>query len=97
MSESGDTSARDALVGPLSPQLAVHKQVVISCLMRPLFVVMLEPLGHQVVEMPLAENHKVIETLLLDRLNKPLHVGVRVGRKARRHGDLVPRLAPGRK
>jgi hypothetical protein len=51
------------------PQLAAKKQAVVFGLMWPLLVIMLQPLHHEVVEVPLAKNHQVIQALLLDRLN----------------------------
>lgn len=44
--------------------------------MRPLGVVVLDILAHQVVEMLLAEDQEVIEAFDLDSLNKPLDIRV---------------------
>ena len=46
--------------------------------MRPLSVVMLEPHFYEVVEVPLPQDHEVVEALLLDRLIEPLDIGVGV-------------------
>jgi len=42
--------------------------------MRPLLVVVLDILPHQMVEMLLAEHEKVVQALYLDRLDEPLLV-----------------------
>ena len=48
--------------------------------MRPLRVVVLDVLPHQVVEMLLAEDQEVVQALDLQRLNEPLDEGIGVGR-----------------
>ena len=51
--------------------------------MRPLRVVVLNVLPHDIVEMLLAEYEEVIDALDLDRLIKTLAIGVDVGRAKR--------------
>lgn len=60
------------------------KRLIVHCLVRPLHVVVLEPLGNQVVEVPLAQDHEVVEALLLNRLDEPFDIGVGVRRADRR-------------
>ena len=67
--------------------LRLFQRLVVKRLMRPFFVVMLQPLRHQVVEVPLTKNNEVVEALLLDRLDEPLHEGVRVRRPEGRFID----------
>jgi phage terminase large subunit-like protein len=37
-----------------------------------------QPLGHEVVEVPLAEDHELVQALLLDRLDESLHVSTQL-------------------
>jgi hypothetical protein len=47
-------------------------------LVRPFNVIVLQPLGHEVVKVLGAEDHEVVQALLLNRLNHPFDEGVRV-------------------
>jgi len=49
---------------------------ILQPLVRPLGVVVFDELAHQVVEMLRPAGHKVIEALLLQRLNEPFRAGV---------------------
>jgi hypothetical protein len=46
--------------------------------MRPLRVIVLNVLTNQIVEVLLAKDEEVIQALLLNRLHKPLDVGVEI-------------------
>jgi hypothetical protein len=46
--------------------------------MRPLLVVVIQPLRHEEVEVPFVQNHKVVEAFLLDLLDEALDTGVGV-------------------
>ena len=78
---AADRGEREIVVGRgfLRFSLGADEQLIVEPLVRPLLVVMLNRLRHEVVEMPLAEYKKVIEHFLLDRLNKTLDVGAGVG------------------
>src|SRR5688572_12810408 len=49
-------------------------------LMRPLVVIVLDVLPHDVVHVLLPEDHEPVQALLLDALDEPLDVGVHVRR-----------------
>ena len=50
-------------------------QAVVYCLMRPLLVIVLDVLPHQIVEVVFAKDKEVVQALRRDRLNEPLDVG----------------------
>ena len=47
-------------------------------LVRPFRGVVLYELPHQVIQVPLAEHHELVQALLLNRLDEPFDVGVEV-------------------
>ena len=64
-----------------------HEQVVFLALMRAPSVVIVDELGDEVVEMPLAKNKEVIEAFLPERLDEPLDEGHGIGGAERRFQD----------
>ena len=59
--------------------LTGNDQLVAEPLVRPLFVIMVDELSDQMIQVRLAQHHEMIQALDLDRLNPPFHKGIEVG------------------
>ncbi len=58
----------------------IRRHLVLHGRVRPLLVVVGDYLGDDVVHVLLAKHNEVVEALLLQRLDEPLHEGIRVER-----------------
>jgi hypothetical protein len=63
-------------------------QLAAETLMKTLGVIVLHEFPDQVAQMSLAENHKVIQALVLYRFHKPLRVRIGVGRRLHLMGTM---------
>ena len=72
-----------------------HQQLVVQALMRPLGMIVFDELAAQVIHVPLAEHHEIVEAFLLDALHEPLDKGRRVGCAIGRSAGLDPGFLQG--
>jgi hypothetical protein len=71
----------------------VQRRVLLQALVRTVAVILPDVFGQHLAEMPLAEDHHVIQALAAERAHEPLRVGIRPPRPDRRVDN--PRAVPG--
>src|SRR5687768_4539127 len=64
------------------------QQLILQTLVRPLRVIVLDILTHEIVEVLLTKNQKIVKALLLNRLNESFNVRIKIWRPVRQLAHL---------